>query len=429
MSATLSATQRFLDGIQDIDNVIERIALGPQEEVLDKFNQLNSRFGTDFRCTPTFRWAPGFYKKLKEEAGRLSNITIQKNKVSTYANQIQNGRWYVDAFMTKIQEIDNKLYYLRNSGICFQDNTDDVNRVLGEYIETISNTIDIARETYPNMNISIYHGMHTESRDRSAHAVTFHIFIENVNTNINIGGETVNVPMGDIDIIIAVDLIKNIMNRIRNTSRYSQGNVQSSHSSRWNGGIFHSQEENILFPYVGRNSWTQALEVNFAAGQNTPAKFSNICFGDYVSEIVEAAWYGDILALFTYLNIWTESFNVGRTGPLNGFDRMFHGIWPEMTSEIWESSGRIGHTSRIDNCHYVGTLEETQPAQDESYCDRYECILRNNCPAYQAMYIPPEAINDGGELTDQDGERTLTEAEILEMYRGVNTVDISTNPF
>jgi hypothetical protein len=77
----------------------------------------------------------------------------------------------------------------------------------------------------------------------------------------------------------------------------------------------------------------------------------------------------------------------------------------------------------MENCTYAQILQDSQPAQDESYCDRYECILRNDCLAYQAMYNPPETIDDGGELADQDGERTLTEAEILQMYQGVNTID------
>ena len=128
MASTLDARRRFIDQMSDMSDIIERVALGPQEDVLAKFDDLNNRFGTDFRCTPTFRWQPGFYKKLKEVSGRLSNITVQKNKVSTYANKIQQGRWYLDTFLSKIQELDNKLYYLRNSGICFQDNTDDVNR-------------------------------------------------------------------------------------------------------------------------------------------------------------------------------------------------------------------------------------------------------------------------------------------------------------
>ena len=105
MSSSLDARNNFLDGISNMNSIIERIALGPQEEVLSLIDNLNCRWNTGFRCTPTFRWQPGFYKKLKEESGRISSINIQKNKVSTYKNQVQNGRWNIDQFLTKSTEI------------------------------------------------------------------------------------------------------------------------------------------------------------------------------------------------------------------------------------------------------------------------------------------------------------------------------------
>ena len=435
-SPTLDARNNFLDGINDINNIIERIALGPQEEVIGLIDNLNSRWNTDFRCTPTFRWQPGFYKKLMNESGKISNISVQKNKVSTYKNQISNGRWMIDSFLTKIEEIDTKLYFLRNSGICFQDNTEDVNRVLRDYRESISSTIDKAMELYPNMNISIYHGLHNDGysnrSNRTKHAVGFHIYIENTRMNINIGEDSVEVPMGDLDIMISVDLVKNIMNRIRNSRRISSGHNQSGHTNRWNGAIYHPHEENLLYPYISDTRWnSNRLNVTFNEGQNTPSFFDNVCFGNFNDDIVEAAWNGDIIALFTYLNSWTKNFNVGITGPLNGFDKMFHGIWPEMLTDSWAASGRLNHTTRLAECRYAEVLENAQPEQDQSYCERYDCVLKNECPAYRTMYIPPETIEDGGELSDMDGEAamvsndaTLTEAQILQMYQGVNTIDI-----
>ena len=246
MSSTLDARNNFLDGISNMNEIIEQIALGPQEEVISLIDQLNQRWQTDFRCTPTFRWQPGFYKKLKEESGRISNVNVQKNKVSTYKNQIQNGRWAIDQFLTKIDEIDTKLYFLRNSGICFQDNTDDVNRVLAEYKEKIEETMVSAMELYPTMNLSVYHGLHvngyhnSRSYNGTNHAISFHVYIENVTMNINIGGESVAVPMGDLDLMICVDLIKNVMNRIRE-SHITHGALGGGHTNPWNGAIFHPQ--------------------------------------------------------------------------------------------------------------------------------------------------------------------------------------------
>jgi hypothetical protein len=432
MSSTLDATNQFLNGIDDIDAIIERIALGPQEEVLSLIQQLNHRWGTNFRCTPTFRWQPGFYKKLKEEAGKISKVNIQKNKVSTYKNQISNGRWAIDQFLTKIEQIDQKLYFLRNSGVIFQDNTEDVNRVLGEYKDTIESTMANALELYPNMNISVYHGLHTNgyhsnrSYNGTNHAISFHVYMENVAMNINIGGESVEIPMGNLDIIIAVDLVKNIMNRIRNV-RITQGCQGSGHTNPWNGAIFHPQEPGILFPYISQEQWNRdQLRVAFAEGQNTRSGFSNVCFGSFDSEIKEAAWKGDILALFTYLNSWTKNFNVGRTGPLNGFQRMFHGIWPEMLTESWQASGSMSPTGRMDNCSYANVLNGNAPIQEHSYCDRYACTLRNDCHAYRAMYMPPEPIEDDEETISYQAsnDRTLSEAELLRMYEGVNTINI-----
>ena len=439
MSATLDARNNFLNGINNMNEIIEQIALGPQEEVISLIDNLNQRWNTDFRCTPTFRWQPGFYKKLKEESGKISKVNIQKNKVSTYKNQIANGRWAIDQFLTKIDQIDQKLYFLRNSGVIFQDNTEDVNRVLGEYKNTIESTMANALELYPNMNISVYHGLHTNgyhsnrSYNGTNHAISFHVYIEDVAMNINIGGESVVVPMGDLDLMICVDLIKNVMNRIRN-ARVTQGAMGGGHTNPWNGAIFHPHEPEILFPYISDQRWHRdQLRVTFSEGQNTSSEFSNICFGSFDTEIREAAWTGDILALFTYLDSWTKNFNVGTTGPLNGFDKMFHGIWPEMLTEAWEASGRLRPADRMDNCRYANVLNQEQPDQETSYCDRYNCTIRNNCLSYRSLYIP-EPIDDGGELNDMDGEAamvsndaTLTEAEILRMYEGVNTVDV--NPF
>ena len=442
MASTLDARNNFLDGISNIDDIVERIALGPQEEVIGLINNLNQRWNTDFRCTPTFRWQPGFYKKLKEQSGRISNVNVQKNKVSTYKNQIQNGRWNIDQFLTKIEEIDTKLYFLRNSGIIFQDNTEDVNRCLNEYKVKIEETMITALELYPNMNLSVYHGLHvngyhnSRSYNGTNHAISFHIYIESVIMNINIGGETVAVPMGDLDVIISVDLVKNVMNRIRQVN-ITQGAMGSGHTNPWNGAIFHPQERDILFPYISEERWNRdQLRVAFAEGQNTRSGFSNVCFGSFDAEIKEAAWTGDMIALFTYLDNWTKNFNVGSTGPLNGYDKMFHGIWPEMLTDVWRSTGNMDPAHRMDNCKYadyqnVQFMSDLDlPSKEESYCDRYECVLRSGCQSYKSIY-EPETIEDGNELADQDGEtpfgpelNRLTEAEILEMYQGVNTVDI-----
>ena len=94
----INAWYNFIDDLAEntVEDIIQRVAVGPQEEVIALIEALNRIFNTDFKCTPSFRWQPGFYKKLVEVTGRVSEVTTVKNKVSTYRNKITNGRWQVD---------------------------------------------------------------------------------------------------------------------------------------------------------------------------------------------------------------------------------------------------------------------------------------------------------------------------------------------
>ena len=49
MSCTVTAVDKFLETETDIKALVERIALGPQEAVINKINDLNGTFGTDFK--------------------------------------------------------------------------------------------------------------------------------------------------------------------------------------------------------------------------------------------------------------------------------------------------------------------------------------------------------------------------------------------
>ena len=453
MSSHVNAVNDFIDDNLNIAAILERITLGPQEEVITDIDHLNARFNVNYRCTPTFRWAPGFYKQLNIDAINLSELAKIRNKVSTIRNKIQQGRWYVDNFLTAIHNIDSKLYHLRRGNIIFQDNSEAVNIALDDYRTTITNTIDDAITLFPNIGIQVKYGSFEASsgtsnggRNIAPHScVVLKIEMDTVETTINIGDSHVTVPMGSIKLVISVDIVKNVMNRIRiaegdDICSYSRNNHNGGHSSNHNGGRFISQERHILFPYISdRHSWGRnSLSVNFDSTSLAQQTYNNICFGSFNDEIVEAAWKGDIIALFTYLKAWTASFNVGRTTPLNGYDKMYHGVWPEMDNETWRAAGR-----RIDSdgggCSYAANTDFSVLDSAETYCDRYKCVLRTTCGMYRAAYEPSPLsdFEDEAQIVHNDEEliatrtnpgdytdRILTEAEILEMYQGVNTINI-----
>ena len=155
MSAHVNAVNDFLDDNLDIAAILARITLGPQEEVITDIDHLNSRFRVNYRCTPTFRWMPGFYKQLNADIIEQSEMHKIRNKVSTIRNKVQQGRWYIDNFIDAINDIDTKLYHLRRGNIIFQDNSEAVNIALDDYRTTINNTIDDAITLFPSMGIQV----------------------------------------------------------------------------------------------------------------------------------------------------------------------------------------------------------------------------------------------------------------------------------
>ena len=204
----------------DLKELAEQIAIGPQEEVLNEMENINSRYGTAFRITPTFRWQPGFYKKLVVETERMSGVTAYKGKVSTYFNNIDNRRWTVKNFRDSMKRIDEKLYYLRQENAQFQDNTEGVVRCYGEFLDKINETQLTASEIYPNMyakvNICTAEGRHENHNVPTTRTfLVYEIHLKDVVTTIQIGNNPVSIPMGRIELMIAVDLRKAIFNRLK----------------------------------------------------------------------------------------------------------------------------------------------------------------------------------------------------------------------
>ena len=107
-----------------------------------------------------------------------------------------------------------------------------------------------------------------------------------------------------------------------------------------------------------------------------------------------------------------------------------------MDNETWRSAGRRTLPDG-DDCRYGANTDFSVLDSAETYCDRYECVLRTTCGMYRAAYGPQpisdievEFIDDGGEQVDMDGEAdplSDTELELLRMYQNVRTIDV--NPF
>jgi hypothetical protein len=284
----------------------------------------------------------------------------------------------------------------------------------------------------------------------------YEIHIKDVVTSIQIGNNPVDIPMGRIELMVAVDLRKAIFNRLKEYSRLSSGQSYGYHGNT-TGGYFEPLEDDILFPYISYNRYSSRPAIIVDEGEELD--FQHVCFGSLSEEIIESLWRGDLITAFTYIDQWSKVFNVGVTGPLNDFKRMFHGCWPEMDNDQWRNSEGF---YQPDRCMYGNKLYEENWQADQmesSYCETYECTFRNNgCSAYSSVMNPDpgnqlgeesnessddswmdphhgndEEPNQDGEVIDEvipdritPSEEGMSELErqLLRNYSNVNTINI-----
>ena len=445
--STVIAIDKFLETDTDIKALVERIALGPQEAVINKIEALNLDYGTDFRSTPKFRWQPGFYKKLNEHSTRLSGYGNIKRKISTYQNGIRAAEWYVGRFLKKIQEIDTDLWRLRTSDMVFQDNTENVEQALSQYKQDIVNTIDIAHEMNPNITITPYLGTHKgQHTDRRLNAgtrttINFHVEINNISMKVICGEGTAFTDAGDVEIMYTVDLIKNVMQRMRRNSSVgsiknefsltNSMNLPMGHTGDLQGAKHIPNVRNTQFPYItGREHWHPSMRVEMIEtnGSRRPEKYSNVCFGSFANNIAESFWQGDMMAASINLKGWSSLFRVGSTNPLNGYQRLFHGIPEEFNQPDFVNSGRLpsldGSGCWINN----NVSREDTPEEADSLCNISECSITSTCEWYKDRYSMPqeEEVIDHPEeldrlieiLVDENSE----EARLIRLYSGRSVI-------
>jgi hypothetical protein len=345
---------------------------------------MNQRFGTDFRITPTFRWQPRFYKKLHNVVLNKFDIP-QKRKISTYFNAISEKQWMINQFKESISSIDNDLYRLRASNTNFKKHDEEVEEIMTNYIQKIESQLESANNLIDNIETTIDYvtskkiGMY-ENIERDC--IIFRTTIKNVHTTIYAGDEEIIVSMGDINVFTSVDLIQLLTESIKGQTLGS--NSATSHTSDTHGATFRPLFEGIKFPYINNpNNLSSSASVPIFNHHGSQIdSYGQVCFGNYVSDIKNATYSGDLLAYHMLISQWTKSFKIGTTGPLNSYQNMFFGQLPGMDTLVWTNIG-INFSSRGDNCNY--SINHNIDKKD-SYCDVNKCLLRTDCEKYIEVY-------------------------------------------
>ena len=113
----------------NIRELVERIQIGPQAEVLELIEEFNDNYEGKYTkpigITKKFYYKPGAYITIKEVMYHLQWFDRKANSLEKVIQRTRDASWAVRNLGTTVRTFENKLLELRADGIQMQDNTDD----------------------------------------------------------------------------------------------------------------------------------------------------------------------------------------------------------------------------------------------------------------------------------------------------------------
>jgi len=372
----------------DLNQLAERVIIGPQEEVLTAIEDINDTFNANIRCTKKFRWEPGFYNKLNALQIKAMSLDKKPRTVKTAFNNVGNNDWLYRRLRDKIRAVDGMLYRLRSNNLAFQDNSETVFESTTQWLNSISSTAEVMNAADNGYTFEIYHALGDDLKDY----ILFVISIENLSMNIGDSDNFAPVKCGKVKMFTALDMLQILGSAISDTE--ARFDSRYMHHGYHIGGQYTPLEEKLLFPYIsnrGRTSYSRSIRysnideyvrddiLGLEVSSESTDGFGNLCLGDLKDQVLGTLAKGRLDETVFWLNKWGGFYNINRTGPLNNYSKMYWGQPKALYSDNMD--GVLGSRNTSD-CYY-------EPVENklESYCEVNECLLRDNCSKYENAYV------------------------------------------
>ena len=413
MEQKLTHISEARDWSPNITNLNEQLLLGPQREILEIIEGINTRWGLDLNATRTYRWGPGYMDKIKKWYRDHYVEEHMKRKISTFFNKISEKSWSVKELEKKLRLVDEKMATRRSNGAVFQDNSELLEERLGILSERVESQLNEANKQFNSSGIHINASLYRYENTGRYDAITKNEYVICVSLpagkmNLFVGNNPYQVDIGASILWFRMDLMKLIYaicherSTIVNDSTFEFNYTPyAEHGNRTVGHYFREWDENspgreLRHPYIsGKSSWNQLLV-------NDDLDASHVCLGELAGSIDSQLKKLDLVSLCATLMLWNSTFHVGRTHPLNQLHSVFWGISPENNVDEFKNAVNRADSS---TCRHNRIDEDGEYEINTMYCDDIQCVFRDSCNTYKV-----------GTGTDQEPAAVSLTREIVENH-------------
>jgi len=327
----------------DVSDMIDNIYIGPQGELLEKLELFNHNYNTNIGVTKSFTLKPGGYDEIKKAHARwVMRYDMRPRGIRSIFDRIQQYSWRASGFKQELIEIDSRMKNLKQSGMRWQDNTDQFEDEFSKLKSSIINALDQTREMYPSVSIEckiipVNEGRLAVYRRRgyfqrsvfpdnmfSEEAVDFilmiYLKIKDMDMMVHVmdGDSAVSeyrMSMGDVYIASGTYLLPLISRHWGRTTPVT-ANPQSGSYSFFLEALYLSEMFKSYHPYIGKPTDKYAWELK------SRAISGNICTGNMDMEIRNSLLNNELMAHIVQLITWVTNYYVPQTHPLNRIKMM-----------------------------------------------------------------------------------------------------------
>ena len=408
----------------DVSDMVNSIYIGPQGDLLEKIDDFNGKFGSNIAVTKSFTLKPGGYDEIKQAYNRwVLRYDLKPRGISSLFNRIRDYSWRSSMFKTELLRIERQMKDLKVSGLRWQDNTDDLVVELDRMKENIVNGIEVAKELYPDVDVSVkilptevnrlsleqrrrnygrqaFPDIASDANNATDFIVTYYIHMHNVVMKTHILNEdetinTYNTPCGDL-IIVSGSYLLPMVSRNWGNTELSNSMITNGQYSYFLDVVYLDKMKLNRHPYVGTATDRYAWDLDATTNSY------NICQGNMSSDIKSTMINGQVEAHITHIVTWLTNYYVPQTNPLNrihmlryiGRSKLHSGFSEESVNNNVFNHERL---ERWEDCllpsKIKGTIFEYGTNDATSYAHSYDRIRIDSVEYCMRVYDYLNRIN------------------------------------
>lgn len=434
----LHLNKKIKDWTPDINDISERLVMGPQRDCLTKVNRINTRYGLSLGITKTYRWSPGYMDQIKDYMLNKYLEPHMKRKMSTYFNQIDNKQWNYRSLRDSCNELDNKLASMRRNRQRFQDNSEVCERVLEGFLKKVNQQVEQFGD-----HVQVYYCKYMNDREtyytNDLEMITFEFRLPDTNMHYYIGNKSYAVPINEavlyyslpLDVLLykltsSIEWLEDDTKPMLGFSNISYGDtLRNDFTDQWKGyynreyinehndnltSSRYSNHNQLCHPFISKDEFSGSFSKIFDEENNYTRTIAYSCLGDHLTSITQKMNHCKLGDVYAMLFNWHTVFDSVNTRPMNAFKYLFWGRHKNMDETF---NNVIPVTA--DNCA-LNTSNRNNPGST-TYCDSIDCLNKTKCDYYKLSNMSEEESlasiadalidnerDDGGEVADRDGE-------------------------